>query len=239
MGIATDIHHLALSTNDMKRQIDFYTKVCGMELVGLFTMHGTDGCYHCFLKLNDSCYLSFVQTNDAVSKKPVMGLTHAEHVVAGVAPGAMQHVALVVPTQGDLLAMRDRIRSAGYQVIGPIGHGIVDSIYMVAPEDLILEFVSAENRADLVPELWIEPGIASALGMTTADLQQYRQPPAFESKNGKVPQPPYDPAKQSRPLPVPATMRSRIEGLTDEQIREMLTWEQAPNAVAGERVLLG
>lgn len=239
MGLATGVHHLALSTNNMKKQLDFYTQVCGMELAGLFTMHGTDGCYHCFLKLNDSSYLSFVQTNDMVAKEPVLGVSHAEHVIAGVAPGAMQHVALTVPTQADLLAIRDRIRSAGYQVIGPVGHGIVDSIYMVAPEDIILEFVSAENRADLRPEMWVEPGIAKTLGIPESELQNYLNPPGFQSKMGKVTQPNLDPTKQSRPLPVPAPMRAAIAGLTDEQIRAMLTWEDAPNAVTGERVLLG
>jgi len=238
MGLANGVHHLALSTNDMRKQIDFYTQVCGMELTGLFTMHGTDGCYHCFLKLNDQCYLSFVQTNDMVEKRPIMGVSHAEHVIAGVAPGAMQHVALTVPSQADLLAMRDRIRTAGYQVYGPVGHGIVDSIYMVAPEDVLLEFVSAENRADLAPEMWVEPGITAALGIRDADLDRYLQPPAFESRHGKVPQPPLDPTKQKRPLPVPAPMLEKIAGLSDEKIREMLTWEQAPNAVTGERVLL-
>jgi catechol 2,3-dioxygenase-like lactoylglutathione lyase family enzyme len=181
MGLAKGVHHLALSTNDMKRQLDFYTQVCGLELMGLFTMHGTDGCYHCFLKLSDSSYLSFVQTNDMVAKKPIMGVSHAEHVIAGVAPGAMQHVALVVPTQADLLAMRDRIRSHGYQVIGPIGHGICDSIYMVAPEDILLEFVSAESRADLKPEMWVEPGICAKLGIKETDLPRYLSPPGFES----------------------------------------------------------
>ena len=238
MGIANGVHHLALSTNDMKKQLDFYTKVCGMELSGLFTMHGTDGCYHCFLKLNDSSYLSFVQTNDKQGVKPVMGVSHAEHVIAGVAPGAMQHVALTVPTQAELLAMRDRIRSAGYQVIGPIGHGIVDSIYMVAPEDVLLEFVSAENRVDVEPEMWVEPGICEKLGIKPADLPGYLHPPAFESKHGNVQQPKLDPAKQARPLPVPPSLLSKLSSMSDQQITEMLSWDVAPNAVTGERRLM-
>jgi catechol 2,3-dioxygenase-like lactoylglutathione lyase family enzyme len=237
MGLANGIHHLALSTNDMRKQIDFYTQVCGLELTGLFTMHGTQGAYHCFLKLNDSCYLSFVQTNDGADKRPVEGTSHAEHVIAGVAPGAMQHVALTVPTQAALIAMRNRIRAAGYQVIGPIGHGICDSIYLFAPEDTILEFVSAEKRAALDPELWIEPEIQHALGIGDDDLVRYTHPVPPAVGGPPVPQPPFDPAKQRRPLPVPPQMLERVASMTDEQVREMLTWEEPPNRTTERRVL--
>ena len=64
MGLNNGIHHLAVATADIKRQIEFFTDVMGMELVALYWMHGVEGAWHGFLKLNDSSYLAFVQTPD-------------------------------------------------------------------------------------------------------------------------------------------------------------------------------
>jgi catechol 2,3-dioxygenase-like lactoylglutathione lyase family enzyme len=40
MGLPNGVHHLAIATRDMKGQIDFFTRVVGMELVALYWMHG-------------------------------------------------------------------------------------------------------------------------------------------------------------------------------------------------------
>ncbi|MDH5238795.1 MAG: VOC family protein, partial [Acidimicrobiia bacterium] len=60
MPRVTHLHHLAASTADMRGVIDFCTQVLGMELVGLFDMHGVPGGSHCFLRLNDTSAMSFV-----------------------------------------------------------------------------------------------------------------------------------------------------------------------------------
>jgi catechol 2,3-dioxygenase-like lactoylglutathione lyase family enzyme len=236
MGIANGVHHLALSTKDMKKQIEFCTQVCGMELIGLFTMHGTDGCFHCFLKLNDQSYLSFIQTTDMGDKEPAIGSSHPVNVLGGVAPGAMQHVALSVPTQASLLEMRDRIRAAGYQVTGPLGHGISESIYMIAPEGYVLEFTCTEDRAELDPEMWIEPAIVEKCGITKDELARYVNPPEFKRPPQAVAQPQMNSTLQDRSvLPPPVVEMTR--GMSDEKIREMLTWEEPPNRVTHRVVL--
>ena len=56
------LHHLALSTGDIKSQIDYFTDVLGMELMALYWMHGAEKTVHGFLKLNDKCAVAFVQT---------------------------------------------------------------------------------------------------------------------------------------------------------------------------------
>ena len=40
------LHHLAISTGDIKRQIEFFSDVLGMELVALYWMHGVQGAWH-------------------------------------------------------------------------------------------------------------------------------------------------------------------------------------------------
>ena len=46
------VHHLAICTAHMKEQIAFFTDVLGMELVALYWMHGVEGTWHGFLRLN-------------------------------------------------------------------------------------------------------------------------------------------------------------------------------------------
>jgi catechol 2,3-dioxygenase-like lactoylglutathione lyase family enzyme len=62
------VHHVAYCTRDMKTQLRFFTDVVGLELAGLFWMHGVEGAIHAFLKLNDDCCFSFVQTADELAR---------------------------------------------------------------------------------------------------------------------------------------------------------------------------
>src|ERR1700722_9486590 len=54
MGLANGVHHLAICTKDIKKQIDYFSQVVGMELVALYWMHGVDNTFHGFMKLSDS-----------------------------------------------------------------------------------------------------------------------------------------------------------------------------------------
>ena len=42
------VHHIAISTADMKSQIAFFSDVLGMSLQGLFWMHGVPNDCHAF-----------------------------------------------------------------------------------------------------------------------------------------------------------------------------------------------
>ena len=57
----TGIHHIAIMTGDMKKQIEFFSDVLGAPLVAIFDMHGVPGGIHAFLKLDGGCYFSLVQ----------------------------------------------------------------------------------------------------------------------------------------------------------------------------------
>lgn len=227
MPIANGIHHLALSTNNMKGQIQFFSEVCGMELVGLFWMHGTDGAFHCFLKLNDHCYMSFVETPDMDGKKAVKGISYASHLVGGAAPGAFQHVAFNVGTQEQLLALRDRIRSAGYQCLGTMDHGISKSIYLNAPENIIMEFTSTDGGADLNADMWVDPECAKLCGFSEAELQRCLQPLPLELTGGTVP----NPEKPLLPFElVPEGPREQMLALSDKEFSAKMDYTIAPNA---------
>ena len=112
MSTPNGINHVAYCTKDMKAQLEFFTDVVGLELKGLFWMHGVEGAMHAFLRLNDDCCFSFVQTADAAEREPVQGLTYPSWGGDAVAWGTLQHIALNVADEAALLAMRDRIRAA-------------------------------------------------------------------------------------------------------------------------------
>ena len=61
MGLASGVHHLAMSTADMKGHWTFFTDVLGAELKALYWMHGVPNARHGFVKLNDSSYVEFVE----------------------------------------------------------------------------------------------------------------------------------------------------------------------------------
>lgn len=224
MGLANGVHHLAICTKDIKKQIEFFTQVCGMELVALYWMHGVKNTFHGFLKLGDSSSTAFVQGPEVGEIQPIKGVSHAPWTGAPVAPGAMQHVALNVDTEADLLAMRDRIRSHGYWVMGPIDHGFCKSIYLAAPEGIMLEFSTSEGKP-IDAEAWIDPEVVRLAGITAEELARYKQPPAFVARGGAVPQPPPEQSKLMMEFP---PERQAILRMTDEEILRKLSETTPP-----------
>ncbi len=196
------LHHLAISTGDMKSQIEFFTDVLGMELVALYWMHGVEGAWHGFLRLNENCAIAFVYSDKIRDTKPVPGVSHAGNPADPSAPGTMQHLALNVDTTSDLLNMRDRIRSRGVNVLGPVHHGFCSSIYFAGPEGLALEVATSGGvEHPLGANTWIDTEVQALAGITDEELQRFVKPALYEGEGGMLDQPPYDPAKPHQTLP--------------------------------------
>jgi catechol 2,3-dioxygenase-like lactoylglutathione lyase family enzyme len=222
MGLPNGVHHLAIATRDVKGQIEFFTTVVGMELVALYWMHGVPDTMHAFLRLGDACSLAFVQGPQMQRIEPRPGVSHAGSPAGPVAPGAMQHVALNVSSETDLLALRDRIRSHGYWIMGPVDHGMCKSMYLAAPEGIVLEFATSTGPIDA--DRWIDPEVVRKCGIDAGELARYRQPEAFVSRNGQVAQPDH----RTRPtLEFPPEADS-ILTMSDEAIAEMLDFPLPP-----------
>jgi catechol 2,3-dioxygenase-like lactoylglutathione lyase family enzyme len=225
MGLPNGVHHIAIATKDIKKQIEFYTQVVGMELVALYWMHGVEKTFHGFLRMNDSSSIAFVQGPEMASIEGVPGVSHAPWTASPVAPGVMQHLALNVDTYADLLAIRDRVRSHGHWIMGPIDHGFCKSIYLAAPEGLMLEFSTSEGAA-IDSEAWIDPEVVNLAGINAEELARYKNPPAFESKGGKVPQPAPDPSKPL--MKYPEGRRARIWTMSDEEVLRTMSETTPP-----------
>ena len=221
MGMA-GVNHVAFLTNDMKEQIEFYTQVVGYELVGIFPFHGVDGTIHCFLDSGNGFLLSFVQ-HSGEKVEPVYGVSHATDVGGPAAGGAHQHIAMALDTMDDMLGMRDRLRSAGHAVFGPIEHGgMCHSMYLGAPEGIQLEFTTTEGCGPFDPDKWIEAESAAEVGISEDDLKRYRNPTPLEATGGKVPQPPKETAIP--PSPIPKPMFDQLGYLSDEDLQKALSF---------------
>ena len=224
------LHHAAFISNDMKSQIEFFTQVVGMKLVGIFPMHGAEDAVHCFLEAGDNSFLSFVQLKDAAAE-PVPGVSHANDVLSPVARGALQHIAFKCDTMADLLEMRDRIRSHGYAVFGPLSHGMNYSMYFAAPEGILLEYSTTDTCAPVKAEDWVDPAAAATLGMSVGDLKRYTSPPSFTGAGGgKVPQPSGD--GMVYPTPIPKPMFNALGHLPDDELAKAMEFEAPESAMS-------
>lgn len=208
------VHHLAISTADMKGQIEFFSDVLGAELVALYWMHGVPGAWHGFCRLDDRCSVAFTQVpgNDRVEARP--GVTHAGTAAGTSAPGTTQHIAFNVDSHDELMAMRDRIRSRGVNVIGHIEHGMCTSIYFAGPEGLTLEVATSAEAID--PRSWIDPEVVELAGITPEELARFTDPEPYPGRGGTVAQPPIDPGRPQ--LGYPREVLERILATPDERI---------------------
>jgi catechol 2,3-dioxygenase-like lactoylglutathione lyase family enzyme len=179
------VNHLALSTTDMKAQLEFWCGALGLPLKALYWMHGVKGAYHGFVELAPDSYVAFVQhprNQDEVE----FGVSHADGPGGAIRGGTMQHVAFHVDTVDDVLAMRDRLRTNGVQVLGPIDHGFVQSIYFEGPEGLNLEVCCG---SDIDERAWIDPEVAGLCGISADEVERMMHPESFVRPAVAVPQP--------------------------------------------------
>lgn len=219
----TGIHHLAFMAGDIKKHIAFFSEVMGCPLVALFDMHGVPGGLHAFLRMNDHSYFSIVQLPD-VDKIPIqIGATHSGNGALPSAPGTLQHLAFGVDTDADLIAMRDRIRGHGVNVIGPIDHGMCRSIYFAGPDQMTLEVATSQAPVD--PARWIDPATLAKAGISAEEAEAFKSPKPYTGPS-PAPQPPYDPAKPH--MAYPKEVYLRMLAAPDEMITASASYAEPP-----------
>jgi len=221
------IHHLAFMAGDIKKHIDFFSQVMGCPLVALFDMHGVPGALHAFLKMNDYSYFSIVQMPDIDAIPIEIGTTHAGSGGGRSAPGTLQHLAFGVSTQADLIAMRDRIRSHGVNVIGPIDHGMCQSIYFAGPDSMTLEVATSAVAVD--PSRWIDPTTLAKAGISAEEAERFKAPAPFTGRS-PVAQPAYDASKPH--VAYPKEVYLKMLEMPDEMLTQMRSHTEPPVAAA-------
>jgi catechol 2,3-dioxygenase-like lactoylglutathione lyase family enzyme len=218
------VHHLAISTKDMRGQLEFFTDVLGAELVALYWMHGVPDTVHGFVKLNDTCYIAFVQGPANFEIEPVLGVSHAGSGAGPSAPGTMQHVAFNVNTLDELLVMRDRLRDRGINVFGPLNHGFCQSIYFAGPELLALEVATSERAIDA--RAWIDPEVLGVVGIDDELLAKLKAPASYAGEGGAVANPPVDWSKPQ--LVMPKKQLEALMAMPDAEVTARLSESTPP-----------
>ena len=215
------VNHLAISTNDMKAQLSFFAEVLGCPTKALYWMHGVKGCYHGFAELSETSYVAFVQ-HPSNPEEVQWGVTHAGNGGEPVTKGTMQHVAFNVDDFEELSALRDRIRSHGIQVLGPIDHGFIQSMYFAGPEGLSLEVCTGSN---INAEAWVDPEVRDLCGIDNDEMEALKHPDDFNPPAEPLANPPFDPDKPHMHYP-PAALE-KVMTIPDEVVWERFS-ETAP-----------
>ncbi|WP_236588772.1 VOC family protein [Amphritea japonica] len=179
------INHLALASSDIKKTLQYFNEVLGMPLASLYWMHGVEETVHGFLVLNENCLLAFVGS-PKISNDVEYGVTHSGNPGDPCVGGTMQHLALNVNSLEDLLAVRDRIRSKGLHCMGPMDHGMMQSIYFAGPDSMTLEiaYLTGED-----PSKWIDPAVVEYLNISKQELEELRNPTPYTRPSEPVQNP--------------------------------------------------
>ncbi|WP_395106273.1 VOC family protein [Actinomadura sp. SCN-SB] len=138
------LSHLAYVTPDAEATVDFYTRVMGMEFV-LAVMDDevpSTGApipyFHIFFRLGDGSTLAFFEAPGVPPRPP------APHP----AYDTFDHLALQVDSTAEVDAWRDRLTGMGLEVLGPVDHKIIYSVYFRDP----VNGLRLEITTPLVPD---------------------------------------------------------------------------------------
>jgi catechol 2,3-dioxygenase-like lactoylglutathione lyase family enzyme len=129
------IHHVAYRCKDAKQTVEFYRDLLGMDYLLAFAENEVpstkepDPYMHVFLDAGNDNVMAFFE----LPNSPEMGKDPNT-------PEWVQHIAFTMDTMEELLEAKQRLEEYGLDVLGPIDHGLFDSIYFLDPNGHRLEF---------------------------------------------------------------------------------------------------
>ena len=129
------LHHVAYVTGDTSATVDFYTRIMGMDFVAAVLDDAIPSTkepvpyFHSFFKMASGEALAFFEAPDLPA--PAEDTHHAYRT--------FRHLALGVDSPAVVDAWKVWLESQGVDVIGPIDHGIIYSIYFFDPSGVRLE----------------------------------------------------------------------------------------------------
>ena len=138
------LHHVAYRCKDAQETVDFYTTVLGLEYDMAFAANNVPSTgesephMHVFFRMGDGSYIAFFE----LPESPEMGRDPNT-------PEWVQHLALKVDDVETLMTYKARIEGHGLEVVGPIDHGICQSIYFFDPSGHRLELSADTSTPEL------------------------------------------------------------------------------------------
>lgn len=142
------IHHVAYRCINAKETVDFYKAALDMELVLAIAEDKVpstgepDPYVHVFLDAGENNVLAFFE----LPNSPTMGKDPNT-------PDWVQHIAFHVDDFDALLSVKAHLESMGLDVLGPIDHGVFDSIYFHDPNNHRLELSAWKASAEELQRL--------------------------------------------------------------------------------------
>lgn len=135
------LSHVAYVTRDTAATADFYTRLLGMELVnavldGSIPSTGEPIPYfHSFFKMADGSTVAFFE---APELPPLGELPHPAY-------DTFQHLAMQVDSTETVDKWHKWLQANGVEVLGPVDHKIIYSIYFHDPNGIRLEITAATS----------------------------------------------------------------------------------------------
>ncbi len=136
------IHHVAYRCRDARETVDFYRDALGMSFQLAISENEVpstgepDPYMHVFLDAGAGNVLAFFE----LPGSPPMERDPAT-------PAWVQHIAFEVDSLEALIEQKDHLVGMGIEVIGPVDHGIFDSIYFFDPNGHRLELAANKGTS--------------------------------------------------------------------------------------------
>jgi catechol 2,3-dioxygenase-like lactoylglutathione lyase family enzyme len=131
------LHHFAYRCRDAEETRHFYEDILGLPLAHLIRMDHvpSTGEYcpyvHVFFQMQDGSYIAFFDLGDNEKALPSPNT-----------PAWVNHLALELETEEELVAAKQRLEDAGVEVLGITDHHFVHSIYFFDPNGIRLELTT-------------------------------------------------------------------------------------------------
>ena len=137
------LHHSGFVTHDAAKTVDFYARIMGMDFCSTVMddrVPSTGEAFpylHLFFRMADGSTLAFFESP---CLPPPAKPSHPAYDV-------FNHVALAAASKDEVDAWVRRLRDNGVEVLGPIDHGIIYSIYFHDPNGIRLELTTTVDPA--------------------------------------------------------------------------------------------
>ena len=131
------LHHFAYRCRDAEETRRFYEDMLGLPLVHVIQEDHvpSTGEYspytHIFFEMKDGSYVAFFDLGDNTAPDPSPNT-----------PAWVNHLALEVDTNQELLDAKAKVEAAGIKVLGITDHKIINSIYFFDPNGLRVELTT-------------------------------------------------------------------------------------------------
>ena len=142
------VHHVAYRCNDAKETVEWYQKYLDMKFILAIAENEVpstrepDPYMHVFLDAGGGNVLAFFE----LPTKEKMDRDRNT-------PDWVQHLALKVDSINVLLAAKKRLQDAGHDVLGPVDHTIIQSIYFHDPSGHRIELTVNTSTPEMERKL--------------------------------------------------------------------------------------